>query len=371
MYTFNISSTPLTPEEKLLFHPHLLELGLDDTIWAVYDQFLQLPSAFSRPQIVRIYRNNLELACIFMIRCTDYGATLSRLGIVKSFTRLISEPVFVWMKAGIAAEICANPAFFNTKIRHEEDLAEILRMLRKKFFLLFIHDLVSNVSLHPGSITMPYVDEGIIDTDKYKTLHNYLEQHHNLMKKMKEYQKVGGRIDVAEGRLEESVVDEIKASVVSTSIKSVFKLPYQESYPAMCAGSAKIPNTQIIHFLCRSEDTFYGYHSFIMFRNQIRCLNGAFNRNLATTHHAYENMIICVVGFAIDHGIQTVYFGPVLNETKRRMMNRFIPTQLYISSKLPWLLRLFIPVLRKSNLHSKKLLEFSVIKGMEKYHENS
>jgi hypothetical protein len=107
-----------------------------------------------------------------------------------------------------------------------------------------------------------------------------------------------------------------------------------------------------------------------MFRSQIRCLTGAFNRNLTTTHHAYENMIIRVVGFAIEHGIQTVYFGPVLNETKRRMMNRFIPTQLYISSSQTWLLRLFMPILNISRMQSKKLLEFSGINKTEKMEEN-
>jgi len=76
-------------------------------------------------------------------------------------------------------------------------------------------------------------------------------------------------------------------------------------------------------------------------------------------------MIFRVVGFAIEHGIQTVYFGPVLNETKRRMMTRFVPTQLYLSSKLPWLLRFFMPILKRSQMHSQKLLEFSGINNVD------
>jgi hypothetical protein len=369
MYTFEISCNPLTPEERLLYHPHLLALGIEESIWDVYDKFLEIQTKYSKPKIIRIYRNNEELACFFVIRCTDYGGTLSRLGIVKLFTRILSIPVFVWMRAGIAAEIFANPAFFNLKIQREEDLAEILRILKKKFLLLIIHDLICHAPLHPGSFKMPYVDEGIIDTGSYKTLQDYLEQHRNLKKKLKEYQKTGGIVDVLTGSLDNTIVDKIRDCVVSTGAKSVFQLPYQESYQAMCAGSAKIPNTQIVHFLCRSENTFYGYHSFIMFSKQIRCLNGAFNRNLATTHHAYENMIVRVVGFALEHGIQTVYFGPVLNETKRRMMARFIPTQVYLSSKLPWLLRLFIPILNKSRMQSKDVLEFSGINKIDKIDE--
>jgi hypothetical protein len=146
-----------------------------------------------------------------------------------------------------------------------------------------------------------------------------------------------------------------------TGEKSIFKLPYQNDYPDMCAGSATIDNQNIVHFLCRSDEEFYGYHSFIVFKNQIRCLNGAFNRNLVTTHHAYENMIYSVVAFAIERKIQMVHFGPTLNETKKRMMNRFLPTRLYISSNMPLLLKLILPVLRRSRLNARELMEFSGI----------
>jgi len=189
----------------------------------------------------------------------------------------------------------------------------------------------------------------------------YPADHHNLRKKLKGYQKIGGRVEIIKGRLDENVVKKIKECVISTAERSVFKLPYQNDYPDMCTGSANIDNRNVIHFLCRSDEVFYGYHSFIVFKNQIRCLNGAFNRNLATTHHSYENMIYRVVEFAIENEIQTVYFGPTLNETKKRMMNRFIQTQLFFSSNMPLLLKLFAPVLRRSRLNSKDLLEFSGI----------
>lgn len=265
------------------------------------------------------------------------------------------------MKAGIGAEICANPVFFNKNVGSEHELGEILNLLRKRFLLLFIHDLASNASLHPTSGVMPYTDESIIDTRGYTTIDDYLTEHHNLKKKLKDYQKIGGRVEVLEGILDEHIVKKIKECVISTGEKSVFKLPYQDDYPDMCIGSATIDNRNIIHFLCRSDEEFYGYHSFMVFKNQIRCLNGAFNRNLVTTHHAYENMIYSVVAYAIERKIHIVYFGPTLNETKKRMMNRFIPTKLYVSSKVPLLLKLFIPVLKRSRLNARELLEFSGI----------
>ncbi len=361
MYTFNISSVPLTVIEKSCFHDHLLELGLDDNIWEVYEKFLQCGSDYSKPLIIRVEKNDEIFACIFLIACKDYGPTLSRLQIVKVIARMLAIPVYIWMKAGIAAEICANPAFINKKNGSVNEISEILKLLRERFFLLFIHDLASNASLHPKSVIMPYPDESIIDTKGYATIEGYLADHHNLKKKLKGYQKIGGRVDVVEGRLDKNLVEKIKECVILTGEKSIFKLPYQNDYPDMCTGSATIDNQNIIHFLCRSDDEFYGYHSFIVFKNQIRCLNGAFNRNLATTHHAYENMIYSVVEYAIERKIPTVYFGPTLNETKKRMMNRFLPTRLYISSKMQLLLKLFIPILRRSRLNATELLEFAGI----------
>lgn len=361
MYTLNLSSIPLSALEKSCFHDHLLELGLDDNIWVIYEKFLQLGSEYSKPMIVRVKKDDRLFACMFFIECKDYGPTISGLRIVKYMARTMSIPVYIWMKASIGAEICANPAFINLNAGSHQELGEILNLLRKKFLMLFIHDLASNAFLHPTSLVMPYPDESIIDISRYTTIDDYMADHHNLKKKLKEYEKIGGRIEVMEGSLDKHVAEKIKECVISSGEKSVFKLPYQNDYPDMCKGSATIDNCNLFHFLCRSDDEFYGYHSFIVFKNQIRCLNGAFNRNLPTTHHAYENMIYGVVAYAIKNKIQTVYFGPTLNETKKRMMNKFIPTQLFISSKVPLFLKMFVPILRRSRLNARELLEFSGI----------
>ncbi|MFO7922457.1 MAG: hypothetical protein R6U58_02045 [Bacteroidales bacterium] len=280
--------------------------------------------------------------------------------------RMLSIPSYIWMKAGIAAEIFANPIFLNRDAVSDHEPGEILNLIRKKFLLLFIHDLAGNAFLHTASVVMPYPDEGIIDTTGYTTIDDYLAVHKNLKKKLKKYQKIGGRVEIAKGKLDEHVVRKIKECVISTGERSVFKLPYQNDYPDMCMGSATIDNCKIIHFLCRSDDEFYGYHSFIEFENQIRCLNGAFNRNLPTTCHAYENMIYKVVAYAIEEKIQMLYFGPTLNETKKRMMNSFLPTRLYVSSSMPLFLKLFVPVLRRSRLNAGELLKFSGISQRNK-----
>src|SRR5665648_1193648 len=135
MYTLNLSSIPLTPAEKSIFHDHLLELGLDDNIWVVYEKFLLSTSEYSRPLIIRVKKDNVTFACMFLIECRDYGQTLSRLKVVKQIARTLSIPIYVWMKAGIAAEIFANPLFINKNAGSDLESGEILNLLRERFFL--------------------------------------------------------------------------------------------------------------------------------------------------------------------------------------------------------------------------------------------
>jgi hypothetical protein len=49
-------------------------------------------------------------------------------------------------------------------------------------------------------------------------------------------------------------------------------------------------------------------------------IHGAFDRSLETTQHSYENIMTAAADYAIQHGLEIVHFGPIMNETKRRLM---------------------------------------------------
>jgi hypothetical protein len=123
--------------------------------------------------------------------------------------------------------------------------------------------------------------------------------------------------------------------------------------------SASLEKNNVVHFVCRTSTDFLGYHSFMDFGSHLRCLNGAFNRELKTTHHAYENMILKVVEYSEEKGIKRIHFGPVLNETKRRMMHEFKPTNIHFSSSNALLNSVFPLVLRNSKMMNKSILRFS------------
>ena len=108
----------------------------------------------------------------------------------------------------------------------------------------------------------------------------------------------------------------------------------------------------------RMNGDLLGYHSFVQTGKGLRMLHGAFDRTRRTTHHCYENLIIHTVGYAIGNGLEAVHFGPVLNVTKQRMMNRFGKTRLYFYSNNPVIRFLFRLIFPHSRMQSKGLLAF-------------
>jgi len=69
-------------------------------------------------------------------------------------------------------------------------------------------------------------------------------------------------------------------------------------------------------------------------------------------------MIIKVVEYAETKSIKRIYFGPVLNETKLRMMHEFQPTKIHFFSSNIILNSVFPFVLRNSKMMNKSILRF-------------
>jgi hypothetical protein len=72
-------------------------------------------------------------------------------------------------------------------------------------------------------------------------------------------------------------------------------------------------------------------------------------------------MIYRSVEYALENGLAEIHYGPVLNETKKRMMEKCIPTQLYLYSSIPGMARLLAPLLKKTRMQNNKMMEYSHI----------
>ena len=357
-YTFSLGPGPVSNEDKEALKGYIDESGLNESNWGLYDSLFNSASKYSIPLILRMKSGKELVALVVLIKCYKYGLTITGARPLIKLIELFRLPVHVWMKSGIAAELLANPGFINPNYNPGVVLPIILDYMKKTFFMSFILDTEENEPHHANSIKFPYPDDGIIDMKEVTDYKNYISLHKNIKKKLRHFRNKGGRIDIVRGRLPEKDIELVGKCVESTSKRSVFKLPYQENYARMCKASAAMEDENVIHFICKTESDFLGYHSFLDFGKQLRCINGAFNRELKTTHHAYENMIARVVEYASSKGIEKIYFGPVLNETKQRMMHSFQSLTTYFTSNNILVRTIFPPVLRNSRMMNKSVMRF-------------
>jgi hypothetical protein len=195
----------------------------------LYESLLKTATKDSIPLFLRMNRGQDLVALVVLIKCFDHGVTLTGFKPAIKMMKFMRMPVHIWMRSGIGAELMANPGFVNDAYDPDEVMPRLIGFMRKTFFLSFVLDLSENNALYRHSVRLPYPDEGVIDMEEVESYENYRKLHRNLKKKLKHYSKVGGIIEVVQGRMTGRDIQRVGANVESTSRHSIFKLPYQEN----------------------------------------------------------------------------------------------------------------------------------------------
>ena len=86
----------------------------------------------------------------------------------------------------------------------------------------------------------------------------------------------------------------------------------------------------------------------------LNTLHGAFDRSRKTTYHAYDTLFLKMTEFALEHGIESVDFGSILNQTKEKMVNDIRDLSYFIFSKNHAVRKFFENFLKKSRLQGKE-----------------
>ena len=84
---------------------------------------------------------------------------------------------------------------------------------------------------------------------------------------------------------------------------------------------------------CWLKGEFVGYQAAVKTGKHFSGLHGAFDRQRATTYHAYSILFVKMVEFAVEHELKMIDFGVVLNETKKRMVNKTNQLSYFLLSK--------------------------------------
>lgn len=358
-FQHDISSNMLTWDERSSFSSCLGHYGIDETVWDVYECFLRSSSSVTRPSIMRAFHNGELAGAAFFFICHAGGRTLFRNPLLAAAVNLTRMPSYIWFRQGICADLMANPGFFADGYDGHSILSGMINHLRKKALSLFITDLTGNEAYYLGAKRFPYVKEGAVSVKGKRDVSEYVEEHGKLKRKLKTFSKKGGTIEVLKGALDQKTRTDLLRCVRSTIKSSFVHTPFQDHFPTMIEESCCIPSERLLSVIARLDGNFVGYHTFVRTGRGMRMLHGAFDRGRDSLYHAYENIIVRSAEHAIREGLEAVYFGPIMNETKRRMMNMTEKTEIFFSSNNP-LVRSVLPVLySRSSMQSAKLLAFS------------
>lgn len=337
----------------------LEDRGLDSAVWDVYDRVSRVRTKSTAFRVLRAHQGDRLAGAAFMFRCRAWGQALFRQPALYGPTDFVGLPAHIWIRVGYCAEGIANPGFVHPDFDCDCVVAGMLDFLRKNALGAIVTDLVSNDHLHAGAARFPYVSDGRIELDSIPTVEAFRSLHNNLKRKISWFTNKGGRIEIVCGPIDDVTVRQFHSFISATVCTSLVYSPFQDCFPGIVRETCGIDSGRTVHFLARMNGALVGYHTFIRTGRELRMIHGAFNRELRTTHHAYENLILEIVRYALANGLKTIHFGPVLNETKRRMMTHTDRAALYFYSNNA-IIRAVIPrIFPYTRMQSEGLLTYS------------
>jgi hypothetical protein len=356
---YTLSEEFLSPGEQSLFSAYLKKMDVDETIWELYPCFFKKASKWTRPHVLRVFKDEQLVAAVLLIKCRHVGKSLFRSPLLYKPVDWLKIPVWLWLKVGFGPEVIANPGFFTSNSDKDLIAEKIIRYLGSRSVAFFITDLRRNDSHHGNATIFSYVDEGSVDVSEMSSIQDYIDKHKNLKKKIRSFKNKEGTIEILRGKPEKMDRSILLNCCESTMRKSFVHTPFQDAFLGVIEETLHCDSSSFIHMIAKMNGEITGYHSFLQTGSTLRMMHGAFNRDMKSTYHAYENLILASIDFAINQQLKKVYFGPIMNETKRRMMQTSDPCATYFHSKNPVMRNIFAMMYSKSQLQNKKLMAFA------------
>ncbi len=359
MFDVELSEEMLSAGERALFSQWLAEEGLDEAVWDVYDCVMRARTEVTRPTVARVYSGGGLVGAAFAVWCKAYARSLFGHPLLYMPTDWMGLTSFIWIRVGYCAEGMANPGFVAPGCDPDAVFRAALEGFRGAASGLMVIDRADNKALHGHVPRFRYARDGVVDLEPFSAAEDYVATHRNVTRKIKSFVNKGGRIEVIRGPLNEARIRRFEGFLTSTVARSIVYSPFQDCFGAVVSETCARDAGHMVHLVATMRGEDLGYHTFVETGEGLRMVHGAFDRERRTTHHAYENLIIEAVRYGLERGLKTVYFGPVLNETKRRMMSGGDASTLYFHSRSAFV-RLWFPAMFPfTRLQSKGMLAFS------------
>lgn len=333
MYTFDLSTRFLSPEESGLFTASLAALQLDEHVWEIFAGLFRSATKDTQPYLLRAYEDARLCGVALFIKCTRYGRALFDNAWLVKFCDALRFPFYMWLKYGCCMDMLSNPGFTVQPEKAGEIFSAMADFMRQHTWQTVITDYRENGGLYPGAAVLPFMPHGLVATAGMKSLQDYLGGHKNIKKRINSFKNKGGSIETVQGAVDEPTLAAMKRCFVATAERSAVYLPYEDLYLNSALTISSLPAGCVYHFIARQEGEFLGYQAALKTGRRLNALHGALDRRRETTFYAYDNLIVRMIEFAIQEGLESVDFGSILNITKQRMMNQSLAMNYYLFSK--------------------------------------
>lgn len=352
--TFTLTLEPLTLDEQSYFEDDLTHLGLDATVWEILNNTLATSTAYTVPKLLRAYAANQLMGVALVLHCRQ-GMKAFFAEPLATIVDPVGIPQFVWNRSAVMVDQYSNPGFVVAGFDRNVFVEKALHYLQRRY--LFGVLLCDKNSPPAGTfVRSSLMDYGIIRLDSAMVLDEVFARHKNLKRKLNKFRNKGGSVKTFRGALPKNLLEPILHCLRQAEVHSMGKTPFQDNYVNMSLQSFHSSNQNVVHFVAYLNDNIVGYHSFALSGQQLCCLSGGFDRTQTTTFHAYENLIVESIAFALEQNLSVINYGSIINDTKAKMMQDYVPTEVRFYSPLAPVRWLF-PTIINNSFWSPALLE--------------
>jgi hypothetical protein len=344
--TFTLTRAPLTPNEQGCFADDLTHLGLDATVWEILNNTLATSTAYTVPKLLRAYAAKQLVGVALVLHCRQ-GMKAFFAEPLATIVDPIGIPQFVWNRSAVMIDQYSNPGFVTAGMERELFVEQALAYLKSCY--LFGVLLCDKSSPPAGTfVRSSLMDYGVIELNSATVLEDYFARHKNLKRKLSKFRNKGGSVKTFRGALPQSLLGPIVHCLRQAEVHSMGKTPFQDNYVNMSLQSFHSDSQNVVHFVAYLNDDIVGYHSFALSGQQLCCLSGGFDRTQTTTFHAYENLIVESITFALEQKLSVINYGSIINDTKAKMMQNYVPTEVRFYSPLAPVRWLFPTIINNS-----------------------
>jgi hypothetical protein len=357
-FTFEWTDKYFSKDEQDVFKDYLKHHSLESNIWDVFASLFNSGTRHTKPFLLKTYRGPDLVGAAIVIKCNRYGRALFNNRILSGLMDLFNIPFYLWIRFGCCMDMMSNTGFVKDPAKTEEVVKGMISYLQENFFLTIVNDYRKNTGLYKAASTLPALPHALIDTSAMESIQDYMKPYKNIGHKLKVFRRKGGEYVRVSRQLDNNQVASLKKCFLATTEKSVFYLPYQDLYLNSAVRTSQAPIEDVHYFIATINGEFIGYQAAIKTGSNLNALHGAFDRDLHTTHHAYDILFVKMTEFALENGIKSVDFGAVLNQTKQKMINKSIDMSYFLMSRYLIIRKVFSIFLKLTKIQGKEQMKY-------------